>query len=181
MSTFNHTTEFVIEHCYKCGVQFAVTREFHARCLEKGPDKTFYCPNGHGQVYRDSEATRLRRELDRARQRAVDEATRANAAATRAAALERASQRVRQRLKNGVCPCCSRQFPELLAHMRSKHPEYGGGQSLRTVRMQLGLTQALVAEELGLPASYVSMYERDHEALPDHAREKLDRWLLEVA
>ena len=32
--------------------------------------------------------------------------------------------KLKNRVKNGVCPCCNRTFVNLLRHMKSKHPEY---------------------------------------------------------
>lgn len=32
--------------------------------------------------------------------------------------------RTRNRIANGVCPCCDRSFTNLQRHMASKHPDY---------------------------------------------------------
>lgn len=32
--------------------------------------------------------------------------------------------KVKNRVKNGVCPCCNRSFSDLRRHMESKHPDY---------------------------------------------------------
>jgi len=35
-----------------------------------------------------------------------------------------AKTRIKNRIANGVCPCCNRSFKNLAAHMKNKHPDY---------------------------------------------------------
>lgn len=56
MKTFVETETFVVVHCYKCGIAFGLPKEFQSQALKLGNAKTWYCPNGHGQVYTKSEA-----------------------------------------------------------------------------------------------------------------------------
>jgi hypothetical protein len=35
-----------------------------------------------------------------------------------------AKTRIKNRIKHGVCPCCTRTFANLAAHMKNKHPDY---------------------------------------------------------
>jgi len=35
-----------------------------------------------------------------------------------------AKTRIKNRIGNGVCPCCNRTFKDLASHMKCKHPEY---------------------------------------------------------
>lgn len=54
-----------VEDCCTCGVIFAVDRSYlDARKTDLA---TFYCPNGHGMSYTQSEADRLRAALTAAR------------------------------------------------------------------------------------------------------------------
>lgn len=46
------TTEWGIETCCNCGMQFAVPKDVQTRWKEHG--QRFYCPNGHGQHYSKS-------------------------------------------------------------------------------------------------------------------------------
>ncbi len=40
---------------------------------------------------------------------------------------ERAAKtRIKNRIANGVCPCCRRSFKNLHRHMQSQHPDYAG-------------------------------------------------------
>jgi len=35
-----------------------------------------------------------------------------------------AKTRIKNRIANGVCPCCQRSFKNLHSHMQNKHPDY---------------------------------------------------------
>lgn len=55
--------------CCNCGVEFSMTDALYRfRRADKG---MFYCPNGHIQSYTESEADRLRKEVDSLRQSRV--------------------------------------------------------------------------------------------------------------
>jgi len=40
------------ETCITCGIQYLISAEYKAVLIDKG--KTFYCPNGHGQSYKQA-------------------------------------------------------------------------------------------------------------------------------
>jgi len=92
----------------------------------------FYCPNGHGLAYTSpSEADRLRTQLAQEQHnREQVEAARTELAnqrdhlERRVAAQRGVVTRVRNRAKNGMCPCCKRHLPELHRHMQTEHPEF---------------------------------------------------------
>lgn len=93
------------EECYKCGVVFAVPESFQNKRRQDGSE--FFCPNGHGQVYTETEVMRLRAKLDQAE-----------------AAKERAEhkiERMKIRIHAGICPECHRHFDNVQRHMQSKH------------------------------------------------------------
>jgi hypothetical protein len=116
--------------CGQCGVTFAWPRSLREQRLR---DRlTFYCPNGHPRVFcGEDEATQLRRQLDDERK------ARARAEELRGAALKEAAhnatewrkaktrlRNTRERIKNGVCPCCKRSFVALARHMATQHPDF---------------------------------------------------------
>lgn len=37
--------------------------------------------------------------------------------------------RMKNRVGNGVCPCCNRHFKNLQGHMKTKHPEFKDSES----------------------------------------------------
>jgi transcriptional regulator with XRE-family HTH domain len=47
---------------------------------------------------------------------------------------------------------------------------------LKALRDTFGLTQRAIADEIGIPASYVSSYERER-PVPAHAVEKIANWV----
>lgn len=126
-------SDLVEESCFQCGVVFAMPRTLHNTC--RRDKQTFYCPNGHGQAYTQSEADRLRAALQKQQQET--EAAKAQAERERRWRLEGADERrhlerrlaaqrgVTTRMKNrvaaGVCPCCNRTFTNLQRHMATKH------------------------------------------------------------
>lgn len=106
--------------CSECGIAYQVPENYRNKRREDG--KTFYCPNGHAQCFRESTADKLRRELNNAKQqiaRAEDEARIAREDAERET---RKRKRVEKRVHNGVCPCCNRTFANVAKHMKTKHP-----------------------------------------------------------
>lgn len=120
---------YVLCRCWKCDVLFQITETLHTR--RKNDGEEFYCPNGHVNVYTETEAMKLRRERDRlaqrvaekddeiARQRDMREQTERQLSATRGVVT-----RIKNRVGHGVCPCCNRTFGDLSKHMATKHPTY---------------------------------------------------------
>lgn len=108
--------------CSVCGLVFAVPEGWNRQRRE---DKvTFWCPNGHGQCYRKSDADILREQLG-LEQASVkfwrDQTTQAE---RRIAAQKGQATKLRKRLANGVCPCCHRHFTNLERHIQGQHPNY---------------------------------------------------------
>lgn len=169
---FVGSVELATEICCKCGMCFAMTRDFMDR--RRKDRAMFYCPAGHAQHYTgETEEQRLKRELERQQQ--ITEAERA-----RAARIERernqvakAHHRMRQRVFNGVCPCCNRTFQNLMAHMKTEH---SGELNLANLRQAFGMTQAQVAEEIGVTNAQVSLYERG-KPVPVWAGAAIETWL----
>ena len=177
----NHLT-FNIEFCepikcYKCKCLFSVPQSVKDKWLSSG--EFWYCPNGHRQHYIESKEQKLQKRLDSTKRQL-------EAAMGRACALEgqrdqvvRSYNRVRDRIKNGVCPCCNRSFENLMRHMQTKHPEYGGHQKLKILRDVYGLTQHALADEIGyISSNHVSLYEND-KPLAEYAKNALDTWIAE--
>lgn len=101
--------------CASCGMYFGITEDFQER--RRNDHKTFYCPSGCTNVYReDTEADRLRKRLAATEIEATRKANELAAAAAEAA-------RLAARARAGVCSCCNRTFKHLAAHMKNKHPE----------------------------------------------------------
>lgn len=121
------------QDCITCFMHFWVPQGFTARRRED--KREFYCPNGHSMTYTESEADRLRMALQKAEQAAT--AAKAEAARearwrqqerdehqhtrNRLAAQKGVTTRLKNRVANGVCPCCNRTFMNLQRHMATRH------------------------------------------------------------
>lgn len=137
MSGLAHLARTVVlaqEICCSCDITFAVPETFQAR--RKNDGQMFYCPAGHGQHYTDTEAKRLRREVERITRQRNDAYAAATAASDQARAAERSNAALRgvvtktkRRIGSGVCPCCNRHFANVERHMKGQHPEYADGES----------------------------------------------------
>lgn len=109
------TLEFDIFTC-DCGLTYGLPKPYVAQLRES--HKTFYCPNGCPRHYaQENTAEKLRNEL-----RIQKEYTREYQ--VERDELKRELQKVKERVSNGVCPCCNRTFKRLERHMTAKHPEY---------------------------------------------------------
>lgn len=127
--TMRDTSTLVVKTCGKCGIRFAIPQYFDQENFEN--KRGWHCPNGHSRVYRETEAGRLRKELanskrdtsywlerSREEERTVRNVRRSNRA------LKGVVTRTKNRISNGVCPCCNRTFKALARHMTTKHPDY---------------------------------------------------------
>jgi len=111
--------------CCKCGVVFGIEAAFYKILVR---DKTsFYCTNGHGQSYTESEADKLRRERDRLQQQLAHKDD--TIAQQRNEIIARKGQitKLQKRAKAGTCPCCQRTFSNMTRHMKTQHPEFDPG------------------------------------------------------
>lgn len=93
--------------------------------------RTFYCTNGHSLSYHETAMMRSEKAAKRAQE--LLEAERRQHESTKGVlrftefsrrAEKGAKTRIQNRVKHGVCPCCSRTFKQLAAHMKMKHPEF---------------------------------------------------------
>lgn len=119
--------------CCVCGVPIILENQFYRGKKEKHDN--FYCPNGHAQHFpQKTEIEKLREELaqkDKYLQNAQKRTEWAEQAARQAREQKDKAERSRAaykgqltRVKNGVCPCCRRNFANLRKHMATKHPAY---------------------------------------------------------
>ena len=110
--------------CGVCSGTYAINARHHQWCQENG--KSWHCPycnTGWGYEGRGENA-RLKKELEQERACKQAALERANVSEQNLAQALRARRRLDKRLAAGVCPCCSRTFKQLAAHMTRKHPDY---------------------------------------------------------
>jgi ssDNA-binding Zn-finger/Zn-ribbon topoisomerase 1 len=109
--------------CWKCGVPVWVPKNRYVR-LKEDLSENFYCCNGHSAVFKKSRVKELEEQLEAEKNRRA--AAEADVKTARhAEAVARGKLRAQsERVKNGVCPCCRRNFTNLRRHMATKHPEF---------------------------------------------------------
>ena len=113
--------------CGSCGVYHAIPLVMYQSCYDEGGFWT--CPNGHSRGYSEGS---IFRQLEKEKKRRMWAETNAENARKDAEQSERrriaqksATTRLKNRAKAGVCPCCTRTFKQLAAHMKNKHPDFG--------------------------------------------------------
>ena len=118
---FSDTVKLTTTSCCACGTRFAMQAEMLEQ--RKLTGENFYCPNGHSLAFKsrlkalEAKLVEKERALTEARCETVAERNRRETA-------EADLLKHRRRTKNGVCPCCRRNFQNLQRHMKTKHPKY---------------------------------------------------------
>ena len=127
-SAFEFVQPTYIGTCGKCGIPIWLECHRAAACRKEGPAEIFYCPNGHARCFTEGKVQELEKQLEKERQRrewAEQNLKTARAAEAIAWGKFKAQSK---RIKNGVCPCCRRNFTNLRRHMKSKHPDWKGNE-----------------------------------------------------
>lgn len=122
--TFIETVLLKEMTCGTCGVTFAIPHHMvETKMRECG---TFFCPNGHERGWFESDADRLRKQLEE-KQRELTaqkcETMRERQAREAVETQLHKTTRKLDRVHKGICPCCKRTFQNLQRHMAAKHPE----------------------------------------------------------
>ena len=184
MGTFTETIThtFNVVSCYTCSAYFAITSSLYRRVVTKA-EGSVYCPSCGNQTYwGESDEKKKIKQLEtelRHKQVQIDrEKQQTRIAKDQRDKSRKSHSKMRERVKNGVCPCCSRSFENLLRHMKTKHPEYGKDMQLRQVREAYGMTQQQIAEEIGIDKSHVSLFENE-KPLTNWASDMIEAWLTQ--
>lgn len=110
-------------HCGSCGGFYAIDEHVRKTHNEQGTCWNCpYCETSWG--YSTSDADRLREKLEAEKnaKKRVEWALQETKNSLRG--QKAATTRARNRAKNGVCPCCHRNFRQLRLHMKNKHPDF---------------------------------------------------------
>jgi hypothetical protein len=119
------TSTLVVTKCCVCGTAFAIESTLQNNLKRHGD--TFYCPNGHSQIYTvslEEKYKKLDREFKAMREQKNWFKERAETASRSLSATKGVLTRTKNRIARGVCPCCNRQFTDLQRHIETKHPKY---------------------------------------------------------
>lgn len=119
--SYERTLVLVVVGCPSCGVEYGIPDSLNKQLLVKTTSGSVFCPNGHSWHYTGKSFDQKLRDADARVLAARDQAA---AAERRAAAARGQVTKLRNRIANGVCPCCHRTFKQLARHMASQHPDY---------------------------------------------------------
>lgn len=130
-TTFVANTTLATINCGECGGTYAIQERYREKKHEDGGCWNCpYCQCRWGYSGNSLNA-RLQRDLQEANNRIISERQRHDQtkADLRETELKRraekgAKTRIKNRVANGVCPCCNRSFKDLAAHMHTQHPEF---------------------------------------------------------
>jgi hypothetical protein len=133
---FAADTTLVVVECPTCGVTYAIPERFQRSAQRYHGDSAngwkICCPFGHTWWYvGETELALTKRLLESERDRRASlkarlDQTEASLRGTKAAGTRARNElrRTKERVKNGVCPCCNRTFVRLGQHMAKQHPDY---------------------------------------------------------
>lgn len=129
METIIYTGTLVVVTCGSCGTRHAIPEQLQKQAKEYG--KKWYCPTGCHITYVENELEKAKKEIqekkdtinwyDQRNTRLHDELTNEK---HKVRAEKAAKTRLKNRVKNGVCPCCNRSFQNLHNHMKNEHPDF---------------------------------------------------------
>lgn len=119
-----HSIKFELIQPLCCGTTFLMSSsQYNARAKDK---KVWWCPNcGDTRIFPgETEEDKLQRRLTFEKQRRTEAEREAEYHRNSARAQKAAKTRIKNRIANGVCPCCNRTFKQLAAHMCRMHPDF---------------------------------------------------------
>jgi len=118
-------------NCGECGGTYALNERYRAQQYEKGGSwHCPYCQVAWGYA-NNNENSKLKKELEIAKRNqqfyqnnAAAEREARERTERRLAATKGAKTKLRNRIKHGVCPCCTRTFLNLQRHIAHQHPDF---------------------------------------------------------
>lgn len=173
------TVELVRVNTCCCRVEMGIARDLYNDCKRYG--RRFHCVKcGKSLYFKESETNYLKKQVEALKKDVDREKGRRHVAEQQRNAARKSHQKMRARVRNGVCPCCNRSFENLLRHMRTQHPGYGDDNTLRQLRIAYGMTQSDLADELGVTQAHVSNFECGR-SVATWARDQLESWISSQA
>ena len=118
MATDTYVGTLYVTECPSCFVTHGIPAVMRERMIKHGGDA--YCPNGHAWQFMGAS---LATQLERAKSRATHLEDQRDAAEASARSYKGHVTRIKNRVRNGVCPFCNRSFGDVRAHMATVHPE----------------------------------------------------------
>lgn len=122
MTTLTYGGTLIETSCW-CGIGVAIPQSLY-NAAQRDHKKVIYCPLGHTFVYSgDTEAARLKRQLEYARDRAASETARADRAEASRRAWKGQATKARNRAAEGQCHFCGKFLVDLAVHVAKQHPD----------------------------------------------------------
>jgi len=119
------TTVLTKIHCGKCGGVYAISERYERQKQMNGGFWTCpYCKCSYGYSIEKSELEKEKAKAKRANDLFIREQAQHDQTKMSLRAHKAAKTKIKNRIANGVCPCCNRQFKNLHEHMKIKHPDY---------------------------------------------------------
>lgn len=122
MATINVDVDLQVKCCPVCAVQYALPKIMVDDRFKNGGN--WYCPNGHTLVFTETTADKLKKELKASQENAAYWENRKNEVDRELKAKKGEFTKLKNRVANGVCPCCKRSFVNLHKHISTKHPDF---------------------------------------------------------
>lgn len=119
-------------NCGECGGTYAINERYRQQKYDKKEGwHCPYCRVGWGYTNTETDADRLKKQLEAEQRVSANLRVRRDEALAEADhfrksrdGMKGAYRKVAVRVKNGVCPCCNRTFSCLAEHMKDKHPDF---------------------------------------------------------
>lgn len=113
----------LVETSCWCGIVMAIPDSLYKEA-QRNHKLDVHCPLGHTFVYSgDTEADKLRKQLQWERDRLASERARADGAEASLRATKGVVTKLRKRAITGTCAFCHRHFANVERHVATKHPE----------------------------------------------------------
>lgn len=119
------TTELTKIQCGNCGGVYAISERYRRNKEERGGSWTCpYCRCGWGYSQESSLLEKAERKAKQysnwlAREKAEHDQTKMSLRAQKGA-----KTKLKNRISQGICPCCNKRFEDLKNHMLTEHPEF---------------------------------------------------------
>lgn len=124
--TINKEIALEIDSCCVCGIVHAIPKQMRDHKYQNGG--FWYCPNGHhiGWVEANSKKAtdELRDEVARLKSKCQMKDEKIESLNRGLSAKKGQITKIKNRIANGVCPCCRRSFVNLHKHMKNQHPQF---------------------------------------------------------
>jgi hypothetical protein len=123
--------ELTTIHCGCCGGIYAINERYRQLKYERG--EGWHCPYCKAQwgYFSNGENAMLKKQIEErdriiARKNAcLDQANAEIRDKTRQVIAQKSAKtRIKNRIANGICPCCKRHFANLERHMKNQHGDY---------------------------------------------------------